>query len=173
MKLQRHIALIGYRASGKTSVAERLAPLLGCSWVDVDAFIEQESGRSIPEIFATDGEDGFRAIETACLARLCTDQNPQLISTGGGAVLRAENRRILQENCQEICYLAAPATVLAERLRVDAGDRPSLTGQAVADEVALVLEQRRPIYEALATQQLDATMPLADLVQHIMKIVEN
>ena len=157
----------------KTSVAEALAPLLGCSWVDVDAYIEQGSGCSIPAIFAAEGEDGFRALETQYLAALCADQNPQLLSTGGGAVLREENRRILQENCQEICYLAAPAAVLAERLRADAGDRPSLTGASVADEVAQVLAQRVPLYESVATQHIDASKPLADVVQQIMKIVEN
>ena len=173
MGFRKHLALIGYRASGKTSVAQLLAQKWVRPWVDVDAYIEEQEGCSIPDIFKNGGEEAFRSIETRYLTTLCSDQNQQIISTGGGAVLKSENRQILQANCLEICYLSAPASVLAERLRADAGDRPSLTGVAVADEVASVLEQRISLYEGLATQMIDATKPVEEIVQQILKIVEN
>src|SRR5947209_3837687 len=91
------IFLIGYRGSGKTSVARVLAERLGWDWVDADQAIEKREGRSIRAIFASDGEESFRDLESMLLVELFL-QKPLVVATGGGVVLRENNRRILRES---------------------------------------------------------------------------
>ena len=89
------ITLIGYRASGKSSLAPMVAKKLGWSWIDSDREIERVAERSIPEIFAADGEAGFRELESQILVDLL--QRPQLvIASGGGSVLSADNRQVMK-----------------------------------------------------------------------------
>src|SRR5436305_15234067 len=90
------IFLIGPRGSGKTTVARLLAERLGWDWVDVDAALEAAAGRSVRDIFAAEGEAGFRAREAAGLAELCRRRR-HVIATGGGVVLDPENRQRLRE----------------------------------------------------------------------------
>ena len=172
-KLMAHLALVGYRACGKTTLGKRLAELYAVEWVDLDAYIEEQAGRAIPEIFEQQGEEAFRDLETACLRSVCQRSQPVLISTGGGCILREKNRAMLKEYCQSVVYLAAPAAVLSARLSVDAGNRPSLTGASVEEEVAAVLAQREPLYRLAATDVVDANTDLESLVQSFKKIVEN
>ena len=93
----QNIVLIGMPGSGKSTVGKQLAQLLNRKFVDADAEIEAFSGKTIPEIFETDGEDGFRAIETKVLERLCKESN-RVIATGGGCVTRPENYPLLHCN---------------------------------------------------------------------------
>ena len=86
------LALIGYRGSGKTAVAEHLAHRLKWHWLDADAEIESRAGKSIADIFAQDGEHAFRTLETAVLSHLLHRQNT-ILALGGGAVLRLRLRR--------------------------------------------------------------------------------
>lgn len=89
-----NLVLIGMPGSGKTSVARILAERLGWSFLDLDEAIEQAAGKSIPAIFAEEGEDAFRRIETA-LAREAAAKTGQVIATGGGIILREENMKAL------------------------------------------------------------------------------
>ncbi|MBL8880087.1 MAG: hypothetical protein JNG88_13290, partial [Phycisphaerales bacterium] len=89
-----HIALIGMRGSGKTSVGRVVAANLGRAFVDCDEHIEQRAGISIRELFEQHGESGFRRLESEILAGLLGASN-QVVSVGGGAVIAAENRRLL------------------------------------------------------------------------------
>ena len=82
--LHQHLALVGYRASGKTSVGRLLAARLACPFVDMDASIEKQVGKSIPQIFEESGEAGFRDLESSCLQAVCAHAQPQILSTGGG-----------------------------------------------------------------------------------------
>src|SRR5579871_3485016 len=92
----QNIALIGYRGVGKTTVAQRLALALGWQWVDADVELELEAGRSITEIFASEGEPAFRERENQILARLV--ERPQtVVALGGGVVLRADNRQLMSK----------------------------------------------------------------------------
>lgn len=146
------ISLIGYRASGKSSIAPRLAKKLGWEWQDCDRVIEQQAGCSIPEIFATEGEAGFRHRESAVLAELL--HTPQLVlATGGGAILSAENRQRLRAAGPVVWLHASPATLVARlsRDRLNGSSRPSLTGRPIDQEVAEVLSVREPLYRETAT----------------------
>ncbi len=171
--LGQHLALIGYRASGKTSIGIRLSEHFRCPWIDLDAFLEESCGRQIPDIFDQNGEAYFRDLESDCLKEICAKSEPVVLSTGGGVILREENRALLRKTCEQVIYLEADAAVLSDRLSRDGGDRPSLTGASIEDEVSAVLEQRRELYRETATQSVDANRDFEAVVQHIIKIVEN
>ena len=94
---EKNIVLIGMPGAGKSTVGKALAEELGRQFVDIDAEIVKAAGKPIPEIFADDGEKAFRDLETEVLAEF-TKQSRLVIATGGGAVIRAENRRLLRQN---------------------------------------------------------------------------
>ena len=146
------ISLIGYRASGKSSIAPRLAKKLGWDWIDADRVIEQQSGRSIPEIFANDGEAAFRQLESSVLAELL-QKDQLIIATGGGAILNPANRQRLRTAGPVVWLHASPETLAARlsRDRNHANARPSLTGRPIDEEVAEVLAVREPLYRETAT----------------------
>jgi shikimate kinase len=149
--------LIGYRGCGKSSVGPVLAGLLGRSFVDADAVLEADAGRSIRDIFATEGEGGFRDREEATIAKLAAGE-PAVIATGGGAVLRAANRERMRAT-GFVAWLTAPADVLWARISADATTaerRPNLAGGGFAEVVAL-LAAREPLYAATAHVSVDAT----------------
>lgn len=151
-----NIALIGYRGTGKTTVAERLAARLGWTWVDADAEIEQLAGKSISAIFADDGEPAFRDLEAAVAADLCRRANTA-IALGGGAVLREENRRALAA-AGAVVWLRAPVEAIERRLTTDPttpGRRPNLTNTGGRSEIERLLAERTPIYRACATLEVD------------------
>ncbi|MFM8476735.1 MAG: shikimate kinase [Planctomycetaceae bacterium] len=146
------ISLIGYRASGKSSIAPRLAKKLGWEWQDCDRVIEQRAGCTIPEIFAAEGETGFRQRESTVLAELL--QSPQLVlATGGGAILNPQNRQLLRDAGPVVWLYASPATLVSRlsRDRLSGSVRPSLTGRPIDEEVTEVLAIREPLYREAAT----------------------
>ncbi len=151
------VTLIGYRASGKSSVAPRLAKRLGWSWFDSDVVIEQQAGVSIKDIFQHEGEAGFRKREAEVLAYLLSQTNV-VVASGGGAVLSEENRRIIKA-AGPVVWLQAPVDVLVRRLggdQMSTQRRPSLTGKPIGTEVAEVLAFREPLYQECATLVVDA-----------------
>lgn len=155
MALDSSIFLIGYRGTGKTTVARHLADLAGCGWVDSDSLVEQRGYRTIAEIFAEEGEPAFRDLEQRVVAEL-VDGQPRVVSLGGGAVLRDANRQALAGN--QVAWLTASAAVIAERLAADKtskSQRPSLTGKGLLDEIEQVLAERTPIYRQCATIEVD------------------
>ncbi len=146
------ITLIGYRACGKSSLAPKLAKRLGWTSVDCDQAIEERAGRSIPEIFAAAGEAGFRKLETEVLADLLL-QPHTVIASGGGAVLAAENRRLMKA-AGPVVWLHVSEKTLVARLSQDRSRgsvRPSLTGRPIDEEVREVLAQREPCYKDAAS----------------------
>ena len=90
-----NIYLIGYRGTGKTTVGRMLADLLSWKWIDSDHEIQDRSGSTIAEIFARDGEEGFRDLETEVVRTISHLQN-HVVSLGGGAILREENRDLIK-----------------------------------------------------------------------------
>ncbi len=167
------IALVGYRACGKTTIGQRVAAQLGLRFVDLDAVIETRLGEPISRFFATHGEAAFRQIEEEQLKLVLENPHNLVLSTGGGCVLREENRCILREKTTIVIYVNVAAEILQERLTLNDGDRPSLTGSRVADEVPRVLSQREPLYRAVAQQVVDGNGPLTDVTAAIVAIVEN
>ena len=135
--------LIGPRGSGKTTVAALLAERLGWAWVDADAVLEQRAGRSIRELFAVEGEPGFRAGSGRCCAT-CASWTTTVIATGGGVVLHPDNRERLRQ-AGIVVWLTADVDALWQRIAGDAGTverRPAL-GVGGRDEVAQVLRGAR------------------------------
>jgi shikimate kinase len=147
--------LIGYRGSGKTTVARLLAGQLGWRWLDADTVLEERFGRSIRQIFTDEGEAGFRDKEAAVLADLC-QLDRHVIATGGGVVLRPENRRLLK-NAGRVVWLTADASTLFQRMQADASTterRPALTVGGIA-EVEELIGARAPLYRACADLVVD------------------
>ncbi len=145
-----NIYLIGYRGTGKTTVARLLAARLGWPVVDADERLEQTAGRSIAEIFAADGEKAFRDLESSVLEQLAT-RNPCVISLGGGVELRERNREVLRGG--RVVWLRAPAAELWARITRDptsGGRRPNLTASGGLAEVEQLLNAREPFYRQCA-----------------------
>ena len=150
------IVLIGYRGTGKTTVARLLAEKLQFAWVDADDEIEQQAGKSIAEIFKDSGEGAFRDLESTVVDNLCGLQGT-VIAMGGGAVLRESNRESLAR-CQAVVWLKASVEVLDERISTDpttGSRRPNLTNHGGRNEIEVLLAQREPIYRACATLEVD------------------
>ncbi len=149
--------LIGPRGAGKTTAARLAAGRLGWAWIDTDAEVERRAGRSIADIFASDGEPAFRSVEAAVLAELCAKER-LVVATGGGAVLDPDSRRRMRE-AGLVVWLHAPAEVLWGRIRADAttaARRPDLAGGGLA-EVERVLAAREALYRECAHAAIDTS----------------
>ncbi len=149
------IVLIGYRGSGKTTLGKNLATALNVPFVDTDHLIVTETGMTIPEIFSREGEAGFRLRETRALKEALM-LGRGVISTGGGIILRPENRLVIR-TADLVVYLTAPVSVLAERTRGDE-NRPSLTTLTHEEEILALLKERTPLYEELADLTIDTSI---------------
>jgi shikimate kinase len=169
-----HVYLIGYRGAGKSTVGAALAHRLGRDWIDTDQRIEQQAGRTIKTIFETDGEQAFRDLESAVITELAAEAQtrPQVVSLGGGAVLRAANRQVLAASGRRI-WLTARPEVLFERITQDgtSGDRrPALSGLGAYDEVAALLAAREPLYRELAEKTVDTErLTTEDIAEQIAR----
>lgn len=159
------ILLIGYRGTGKTTVGRLLAKQLDWTFADCDDHIEAGANQSVADIFATEGEAGFRDREAAVLRELC-GRNRIVVATGGGAILRPTNRELLA-NSQFIAWLVAgPATVYArlENDPANASRRPNLTSTGGLDEVRTLIAAREAYYRDLADFVADADAPSPEAV---------
>jgi shikimate kinase len=149
------IFLIGYRGTGKTTVARLLAEQLGWDCIDADSALENRHGRSICRIFAEEQEVGFREKEAVLLEELCCLRR-HVIATGGGVILRAANRDRLRTS-GAVVWLRADARTLWQRLQQDpasAERRPDLTVGGLV-EIEQLLQAREPLYRACADLDVD------------------
>ena len=135
--------------TGKTTTGRRLASRLALAFVDTDEIVETLSGRSIPDIFARDGEDAFRAMETQAL-RKAIERGPAVVSTGGGIMLRDENVRAMREAGPIICLQASPETIIRRTGR--RGDRPLLECDDRLQRVRQLLAARAEAYSRADAQ---------------------
>ncbi|TRW96654.1 shikimate kinase [Paracoccus sp. M683] len=141
--MDRHIVLIGMMGAGKTAVGGELARRLGARFIDSDSEIESAAAMTIAEIFARDGEDFFRARESEVLRRLLAAA-PSVISTGGGAWLRAENRDLIRQNGLSV-WLDVDLETLWNRVRMRS-TRPLLKTADPKGTLTTMLDSRRPHY---------------------------
>lgn len=139
-----NIVLIGFMGAGKTTVGQELARLGGFRLVDLDALIEERAGRSIPEIFARQGEETFRDLESEALRTLAGARRT-VVATGGGIVGREENWTMMRRLGKVIYLRVRPQTL---RARLGAGEgRPLARRPGGWTETARLLERRIPLYE--------------------------
>ncbi len=138
-----NLYLVGMMGAGKSAVGRPLAQALGYRFIDADEALERTAGRSIPQIFAENGEEGFRAMETAVLNQLA-QWHSLVVATGGGVVTRPANWGHLHQGV--VIWLDAPEEVLLQRLRVDPTPRPLLADPDPGARLRHLLEQRRPLY---------------------------
>ncbi|MFN4215919.1 MAG: shikimate kinase [Brevinematales bacterium] len=161
------IVLVGYRGSGKTTLGKHLASSLSVAFVDTDHIVESKAGMSISEIFHKEGESGFRLRETLALKEALLLGNA-VIATGGGIILRPENRLMIR-TADLVVYLSAPVSVLVERIRGDT-NRPPLTDMPLEEEVMATLKERLPLYEEVADLCIDTHLyTIEDATQEIIK----
>ena len=138
-----NLYLVGMMGSGKSSAGRHLAERLGYRFLDADSSIEQVAGRSIPELFASEGEAGFRDLEAAVLNQIAS-WHSLVVATGGGVVTRPENWGQLQQGV--VIWLDAPDALLLERLSADLTPRPLMQSADPAARLADLMTQRRPLY---------------------------
>lgn len=165
------IFLIGFRAVGKTTVGEKLADRLSCSFLDTDWIICQRKGVSIKTIIRDEGWKEFRRLENEVLTELA-GYGDCVVATGGGAILHRESWRLLRKNSL-VVWLTAPPEILLARFRQDEGsgaNRPSLTGGDISDELRGILAEREPLYRETAHLILDTSE--MD-VNEIVEIIQN
>lgn len=145
--LKGNIVLIGFMGTGKTTVSKALSAVTGFQEIDTDAYIVKQQGRSISEIFEKEGETFFRNLETNALKDI-SEKEGQIISCGGGAVLRDENVEILKEKGIIILLTATPETVF-ERVK-DHTHRPILNSDMSLEHIKELMSQREPRYQEVA-----------------------
>lgn len=146
-QLNYNIVLIGFMGTGKSTIARELAKTRKMNIVEMDEEIVRRRGKSIADIFEEEGEEYFRDLETALLKELQTKEN-QVISCGGGAVLREENVRVMKKNGCVVLLTALPQTIY-ERVKNNT-DRPILQGNMNVEYIASLMEKRREKYEKAA-----------------------
>jgi shikimate dehydrogenase len=148
----RAIALVGLMGAGKTRVGRSLAGRLGAPFVDADAEIEAEASASIPEIFAREGEAGFRAREARALDRITSREGTAVISTGGGAPTDPASASILAESCLPVWLYVSPRTAAARAAKAPGGaaSRPLIAAGDPEERLAALEAERRGAYASLA-----------------------
>lgn len=164
-----NIILTGYMGSGKTTAGKCVAEQNGYTFADTDELIEKQQQRSISEIFASDGEQAFRNMETELLKKLIADGNGNLvISTGGGMPVREENRPLLSR-LGKVVYLKADPQTIYNRIKGDL-TRPLLQCGNPGEKIKEMLAVRGPIYEQTASViiEVDGLKP-SDVAEEIMK----
>lgn len=168
--LVHNIFLIGFMGSGKSTVASCFGKKYAMDIVEMDEAIAEKEGRSIPQIFAEEGEEYFRNLETEFLKELkkCTNQ---IVSCGGGVVLRKENISVMKESGTIVLLTASPEEIL-NRVKNDEG-RPLLKGRKNVKAIEELLEERRAKYEMAADFVVKTDGKPADKIcEEIMKEIE-
>jgi shikimate kinase len=168
------VVLIGYRCSGKSVIGQVLAARLGWRFIDTDAEIERQAGRSIAEIVAAEGWPGFRERERAAVKGLAEEQDV-VVAAGGGAVLDAANRAEFARSAT-VVYLKCDPETIAARMKADsqtASQRPALGGGDALAEISRLLAEREPIYEAAADCRIEtAGRGVGEIAAEIGRLID-
>ncbi len=167
------IYLTGFMASGKSTVGPRAAARLGLSFLDLDRLVAVHAGRSIPTIFAEDGEARFRDLETEMLRRTAETED-LVVALGGGALVDDDNRAFASQHGR-VVYLAVPVATILDRVADDDTERPLLqdaTGTPLSRDaqrtrIEQMLDERRPYYEE-ADATVDADRPVEAVVTDVV-----
>jgi len=161
-----NLYLVGMMGSGKSSVGRHLAEALNYRFIDADTSLEQVAGRSIPEIFASEGESGFRALESAVLNQIAS-WHSLVVATGGGVVTQPANWGELHQGV--VVWLDAPDAILLQRLEADPTPRPLMEAEDRAERLAALLAERRPLYAQADLQILQDGRPPEQVAEQIIE----
>ena len=169
--MKRHVALVGFMGSGKSTVGRRLARRLGCAFVDTDAVVVRDHG-DVPTIFAREGEAAFRRYEQAAILGSLEREAPAVIALGGGALTVAANRRVLASRAYRVFIRVSPEQVLA-RLRKAKEARPLLGETPTLAKIRALYETRMPQYESadhvVEADRLSGRQVLDDIVEWLRR----
>ena len=169
--IQKNIALVGYMGAGKTSVAHQLSQMTGMSFVDTDKRIESLAGKTIPEIFEQDGEAAFRLLEHIVLRDILKAEG-QIIATGGGIVLREDNRELLRSKAFTV-HLTASPEVIAKRVAGDT-NRPLLANaENLLTIIQTMLAERGPFYSGYSLTVNTNAMSVGEAAKTILDALNN
>ena len=164
--MRKPVLLIGMMGCGKSTVGRLLAERMRLPLIDLDEEIARAAGKTIPEIFAQEGEAGFRACETAALERALA-RGDGVIATGGGIVTRAENIRMMREK-GVVVWLCRPLEDMIADVRQDT--RPNLAGDK-AERMRTLYGQRERLYAAAAHLSFDNRMPPEESAKALQKLL--
>lgn len=168
-----NILLVGYRGTGKTTLGRHLAQILGMTFIDMDRVIIEEAGCSISRIVEEHGWPHFREREKRLLLRLAQGTG-QVIATGGGVVLYAENRALLSKMGPVIWLKADPDTIV-ERLKQDTAgmvQRPAFSDRTLREETEAMLQARTPLYASISNIAVDTSArDIRECVDEIVRII--
>lgn len=166
----RNIILIGFMGCGKSTVGIRLSYRMKRTLEDTDKRIEREQGKTVSDIFAQQGEECFRVMETQLLRRMEKETAVRIIATGGGLPVREENRALLGRLGQ-VFYLRAKPETIYERLKYDTS-RPLLRGEDPLGKIKSLMRERDGAYEAAADVIVDVDgLELEEIAQKIAEAV--
>ena len=168
----KKIILLGFSGGGKTTVGKLLSERTGMPDLDTDAMIVESEGRSIADIFASEGEPYFRDLETGLLERLLNDDVPAVLAIGGGMPVRPVNREYLKR-LGRVFYLKARIETLARRLKGDT-DRPLLQTDDLEGRIRRMLADRENIYLEMADNIIDTDdMTAEETADRIISLVKH
>ena len=163
--LTGNIILCGFMGCGKTSVGKRVAKLLDRQFCDLDHYIEERAGMTVKEIFAEEGEEGFRAREAQAVEEVAARQG-LVIASGGGTVLSQKNVDSFHAHGGKILFLDVPVAALQERLKNDKR-RPLLQRPDRREFIAQLWEKRCPLYRAAADLVIDGGAPAVVVAKRV------
>jgi len=161
----RNVYLVGLMGAGKTTVGKALARHLGYRFLDSDHEVEVRTGVSLATIFEIEGEDGFRKREGQVIAELA-DLKRHVVATGGGSVLRPENRLVLRAS-GTVVYLDVPLNTLYERTRHDR-KRPLLQVKDPRQKLRDLLAERDPLYREVADLTVSGSHITAQAILNLL-----
>lgn len=168
--MKNNIILIGYMGCGKSTLGKKLSFRERIALLDTDKMIEQRKKKTVSEIFASDGEESFRRMETECLKEILRYTERYVIAVGGGLPLKEQNQRLLKK-LGTVLYLRAEADTIYGRLKNDT-TRPLLQGENPQEKIKVMLENRGPVYEAVADAVIDVDGKSYEvIIEEILNIV--
>lgn len=169
---ETNIVLIGFMGSGKTSVGTKLARIIDYEFMDTDFVIEQNYGTSISHIFSEKGEDAFRDMETQLLMRIAKTIRKTVIATGGGLPLRKINSDLLKK-AGHVIFLKSSVETTLSRLKDDTS-RPLLSGDNVSEKIECMINERLPIYQAVADDIVETdNFSFYEIIKEIEIIIDS
>ena len=166
--IMKNIIFVGFMGTGKTAVSKKVAEVFGKKYLSIDDEIEKSIGRSIKDIFSTDGEPYFRRLEKQ-MVEIASQKEDLIVDTGGGVVLDEENMNLLKKSGMVIC-LWSDVDAICERT-YSCGHRPLLNVENPKKKIQELLEYRKPFYEKAEYHIDTSKISINEIVQKVKEIV--